>query len=224
MIGSRQKFLAENCSELNIQLDNQPISRVEHAKSLGLIIDDRLSWSNHISELCKKISSAIGALRRIRSLIYQSTAVHIYNVLIQPHFDYCAPVWDGLCSYLCEKLQKLQNRAARVILQANCEVNSSLLLETLKWDQLSLRRRKQKAMMMFKSLKAGIHLKAVFTPLKIGLTEISRSRFKQYKNPTLTTQTNVLGCFVNFLVIFRYIWEEIVFLKRLVKFGEIRNS
>jgi len=40
VISSRQKFLAENCSELNIQLDNQPISRVEHAKSLGLIIDD----------------------------------------------------------------------------------------------------------------------------------------------------------------------------------------
>ena len=74
------------------------------------------------------------------------------------------------------------------------------------------------------NLKAGIHLKAVFTPPKIGLTEIPRSRFKQYKNPTLITQMNGLGCFVNFLVIFRYIWEEIVFLKRVVKFGEIRNS
>ena len=71
--------------------------------------------------------------------------VQIYNALIQPHFDYCAPVWDGLSSYLCKKLQKLQNREARVILQANREVNSSLLLETLKWDQLSLRRRKQKS-------------------------------------------------------------------------------
>ena len=121
-IGSRQKFHAENCSQLNIQLDNQPISRVEHAKSLGLIIDDRLSCSNHISELCRKISSEVGALRRIRPLISQSTAVQIYNALIQPHFDYCAPVWDGLSSYLCEKLQKLQNQTARVILQANCEV------------------------------------------------------------------------------------------------------
>ena len=73
-------------------------------------------------------------------------------------------------------------------------------------------------------LKVGIHLKAVFTLPKIGLTEISRSRFKQYKNPTLITQINVLGCFVNFLVIFKYIWEEIAFLKRVVKFGEIRNS
>ena len=153
MIGTRQKFLAENCSEINIQLDGHPISRVEHTKSLGLNIDDRLSWSNHIKDLCRKISSAIGALRRIRPLISQSTAVQIYNALIQPHFDYCAPVWDGLSSYLCEKLQKLQNRAARVILQANCEINSSLLLETFKWDKLSLRRRKQKVIMMFKSLK-----------------------------------------------------------------------
>ena len=96
VVSSRQKFLAENCSELNIRLDNQPISRVEHAKSLGLIIDDRLSWSNYIKELCRKISSAIGALRRIRPFVSQSTAVQIYNALIQLHFDYCTPVWDGL--------------------------------------------------------------------------------------------------------------------------------
>ena len=140
VVSSRQKFLAENCSELNMQSDNQPISRVEHAKSLGLIIDDRLLWSNYIKELCRKISSAIGALRCIRSLVSQSTAVLIYNALIQPHFQYFALVWDRLSSYLCEKLQKLQNRAARVILQANCEVKSSLLLETLIWNQLSLRR------------------------------------------------------------------------------------
>ena len=42
--------------------------------------------------------------------------------------------------------------------------------------------------------KAGVYMKAVFTPLKIGSTEISRSRFKQYKNPMLITQINVLGC------------------------------
>ena len=88
---TRQKFLAENCSEINIQLDGHPISRVEHTKSLGLNIDDRPSWSNHIKDPCRKISSAIGALRRIRPLISQSTAVQLYNALIQPHFDYCAP-------------------------------------------------------------------------------------------------------------------------------------
>ena len=124
-----------------------------------------ISWSNYIKELCIKIYSAIGALRRIRSLVSQSTAVQIYNALIQPHFDYCAPVWDRLSSYLCEKLQKLQNRPASVILQANCEVNSSLPLETLNWDQLSLRKRKHKAIMMFKSLNglAPVNLQDSFS-------------------------------------------------------------
>ena len=108
------------------------------------------------------MSSATGALKRIRSLISRSTAVQIYNALIQPHFNYCAPVWDGLSSCLCEKLQKLQNRAVRDILQANRGVNASLLLKTLKWDQLSLRRRKQKAIMMFKSMTVFIARKTHF--------------------------------------------------------------
>ena len=95
-----------------IQLAAHPICRVEHVTSLGLIIDDQLSWSNHIKELCRKISSAIGALRRIRSLISQSTEEQIYKASIQPYFDYCAPVWDGLSSYLCKTLQKLKKRGA----------------------------------------------------------------------------------------------------------------
>ena len=66
-------------------------------------------------------------------------------------------------------------------------------------------------------LKAGVYIKAVFTPLKIGSTEI-------YKNPMLITKINVLGRFVKFWVIFRYIWEEIVFfLKRVVKLRNIED-
>ena len=135
-----------------------------HAKSLGLIIDNRLSWSNHVNELCKKVTSVIGALRRIRPLISQSTAVLVYNSLIQPHFDYCSLVWDGLSDQLSDKLQKLQNRAARVILKANYGTSSSLLLDILKWDKLVIRRKKHKAIMMFKSLneQASVYLQNLF--------------------------------------------------------------
>ena len=67
VFGSRQKLLVESHNEINIKLEDQVISIVDHAKSLGLIIGNRLSWSNH-NELCKKVTSAIGALRRIRPL------------------------------------------------------------------------------------------------------------------------------------------------------------
>ena len=74
-----------------------------------------------------------------------------------------------------------------------------------------------------KLLKVGVHLKAIFTPLKIGQMKISCLHFKQDKNPPFIAQINDLGCFMKFWVIFRYIWKEIIFLEGLVKLKEIRN-
>ena len=59
VIGSRQKLLAESHNEINIKLEDQVI-KVDRAKSLGLIIDNWLSWSDYVNELCEKVTSAIG--------------------------------------------------------------------------------------------------------------------------------------------------------------------
>ena len=152
IIGSRQRLLTQQNSEINIVIEGNEIKKVDHAKSLGLTIDDRLSWSKHIDDICKKITSGIGALKRLRPFVSTSTAIQIYKALILPHFDYCSTVWDGLSLHLNDKLQKLQNRASRVILKANYATSSSVLREKLHWDTLQTRRHKQKAVMMFKSL------------------------------------------------------------------------
>ena len=65
--------------------------------------------------------------------------------------------------------------------------------------------------------KAGGNMKALFWLGIMFLMQISCLRFKQSRISLLISHIYVLGCFVNFLVIFRYIWREIVFLKGLVK-------
>ena len=85
-----------------------------------------------------------------RPFISMHTAIKIYKGLIEPHFDYCSVVWDGLSQQLSEKLQKLQNRAARVITKSSYNTNSSYLLNSLSWDNLSVRRTKQKTNLMYK--------------------------------------------------------------------------
>ena len=67
IIGSRQR-LNTQCYEVDIRIDDEMIKRVDRTKSLGLTIDDRLSWSNHVDEICRKVSSAIGALKRNTAL------------------------------------------------------------------------------------------------------------------------------------------------------------
>jgi len=68
IIGSRQR-LSVQCNDVEIRIDDQIIERVDHTKSLGLIIDAHLSWRKHVEEICKKVSSAIGALKRVRPFI-----------------------------------------------------------------------------------------------------------------------------------------------------------
>ena len=82
-----------------------------------------------------------------------------------PHFDYCSPVWDCLSGYLSDKLQKLQNRAARVITKSPFDTSSNHLLSTLSWERLSLRRKKQKALMMYKTMNdlAPDYLQSLFS-------------------------------------------------------------
>ena len=107
----------------------------------------------------------VGALKRVRPFIPTDVAVQIYNVLILPHSDYCSPVWDCMSGYLSDKLQKLQNCTARVITQSPFETCSNLLLAMLMWEKLSLRRKKQKALIMYETLNelAPDYLQCLFT-------------------------------------------------------------
>ena len=82
-----------------------------------------------------------------------------------PYFDYCGPVGDCLSGYLSDKLQKLQNRAARIITKSRFDTSLDHLLSTLDWERLFLRQKKQKALMMFKSVNglAPEYLQSLFS-------------------------------------------------------------
>ena len=54
-------------------------------------------------------------LKRTKAFVAKDTLGVLYNALVQPHFDYCSLVWTNCTQDLQNKLQKLQNRAARII-------------------------------------------------------------------------------------------------------------
>ena len=94
-----------------------PVKRVYSTKNFrDIYIDDKLTWSAHLDYLAKNISSALGGLRRARPYVTVETLILIYQALVQPLFDYCDVVWENINKGLTERLQKLQNRAARIIM------------------------------------------------------------------------------------------------------------
>ena len=97
------------------RLNNFPIEQVSSTKSLGVHIDENLSWNTHFESVCRKISSALGSIKSIRNFMPFYTLLNILNGLVKPQFDYSSLVC-GCCSIsLSEKLQKPQNRATRIL-------------------------------------------------------------------------------------------------------------
>ena len=76
----------------------------------------------------------------------------IYNAIVRPYFDYCSEVWDVFGEVQCKQLQKLQNRAARVISNMSNNEDYSITLRALGWEPLHIMRKKAKARMMYKTL------------------------------------------------------------------------
>ena len=152
VISLRQKLQSLSDYTMNIHIGGAPINQSNQSKSLGLIIDENLSWKAHVHEISKKVSSSIGARKLVRPFVSMHTAIKIYKGLIEPHFDYCSAVWDALTQQLSEKLQKLQNHAIRVITKSGYDTSCRFLLNSLGCDNLSVRRAKQKANLRYKCI------------------------------------------------------------------------
>ena len=99
----------------SINMNSSIIESVLSQKCLGVDLDNRLIFDVHIENLCKKICSGIGALRRIKPFVPLRSLKMLYKAPIQPYFDYCSPLWDTCGKVHKDKLQVLQNRTARVI-------------------------------------------------------------------------------------------------------------
>lgn len=95
LIGSHYNIRNLN-AQPDIRIGENPLKQVFHSKVLGVEVDQFLSWEKHIEVIAKKITSGIGALRRIRNFVYRETLISVHNAIVQPHFNYCSEVWVRL--------------------------------------------------------------------------------------------------------------------------------
>ena len=125
---------------INLELDNRPIEHKPSTKLLGVHIDEMLTWDNQIKHISSKVSNGLRMLYLARKLTdNQETLKTIYYSLVQPYFDYCDVVWGDCSKTRADKLQKLQNRAARIITRADYSIRSPDVFRVVK-----LRRKNEK--------------------------------------------------------------------------------
>ena len=149
LIGTYQRLSAAD--GFSIRADNTDLDRVYAFKYLGVLMDQTLSWKDHIDSLGKKISSRLGMLRRARKVLPKGTCVTLYNTMVLPLFDYCAAVWDGCGVGYKGYLDKLNRRAACII--EGRSVAADELFTVFSWPNLQARRDYLKCVLVYKSLR-----------------------------------------------------------------------
>lgn len=84
-------------------------------RDLGTILDSHLTFNNHINTLYSSLLSTLCQINRVKHLFDTKTLQIILNSLVFSKLYYCSTIWAGTSKQNIEKLQLLQNFAARIM-------------------------------------------------------------------------------------------------------------
>ena len=86
-----------------------------HARNLGVEFDSDLSFNHHISNICRSSNHLIRHLRQIRSSLDLNSSILLSNALVSSKLDYCNSLLYNLPDTSINRLQRVQNSLARVV-------------------------------------------------------------------------------------------------------------
>jgi hypothetical protein len=113
---TKQNKLSTEMKEFPVLIEDDVIEYVNSIKYLGVIIDNNLKFDEYVDYVIKKAAKKISYLGRLSRILSKKTKILIYNCIVAPHFEYCASVLWGTSDVYLSKLQTLQNRGMRSIL------------------------------------------------------------------------------------------------------------
>lgn len=123
----------------SVMVDGEAVERVEAIKYLGVMLDEKLNFNEHIDYTIRKAARKYGIMCRISRYLTSEAKIHVYNSLIAPHFDYCASILFLATRTQLKRMQVLQSRVMRLILKCDRLTSRQLMLECLQW--MSVRQR-----------------------------------------------------------------------------------
>ena len=114
-INDKDKNMLLDKQKISIILDNVSLNRVSSTKFLGVVIDENLTWKNHIDTISKTISRNIGMLTKLKHYVPEHILHSLYCTLVLPYINYGILIWGNTYKIYLDKIHKLQKWAVRTI-------------------------------------------------------------------------------------------------------------
>lgn len=138
----QQSFSYRNESEVpNLNFDANPIPVESKHKHLGITLSTDLRFHHHVNYIVRKVIMTLSPLYPIAPYLPREILTQIYKTYVLPHFDYGDVIYDGLLTVDdTQRLERLQNRAARLVTSTLPRTSTENLRRELGWSSLKTRR------------------------------------------------------------------------------------
>ena len=110
-----QRILHIDNNNLDVHIGDYKLVQSDCIYYLGVKIDDTISWNNQTETYANKLVFIISRFSRLTHILHSHMLMLIYSTIIQPKFDYEITIWGYTCDNNLHKIQRLQNRAARIV-------------------------------------------------------------------------------------------------------------
>ena len=145
-------IISNNCNQsICLELSGVNVPITDTIKLLGLYIDNKLNFSEHVSRLCKKAAFHVNAMSRVAKYLDTKSRLKVFHAFIRSNFQYANIVWHFTSIRNILKIEKLQRRALKIVF--NDYVSSyTELLSKAKTQSLYISRIKSILIETFKSI------------------------------------------------------------------------
>ena len=116
--------------DVSVSISGSLIQESDEEKLLGLTLDRKLNFKNHVSNLCKNASQKLHALARVSKYMEKSQLELAMTSFVMSHVSYCPFVWIFHDRKSYNKLNKIHERALRIIHNDSASNFESLLIKS----------------------------------------------------------------------------------------------
>ena len=118
--------------KFSIEVDDHILTQSKNTKYLGVRIDDKFTWQDHIVELRSKLARNNSALVRLRKFVNLNTLKMVYYTLVYSHIQYCISVWGCAAKTNLYNIETLQRQSLRIICFKPYRAPTDLLFKSLR--------------------------------------------------------------------------------------------
>lgn len=171
LIGTKASI--RKTADFHINISGTTIKPSTTVKALGVLLDQHLTWEAHISMITRRCNAILISLYKIRSHLSHDALKLLVAAHVFPHLYYCMSVWGGAADCHLNRLQKVQNFAARLVSGARRRDHVSPVLRALGWPDIEDMVRRHDSVNVHRALhdpESPASLRSLFT-VRADVTE-----------------------------------------------------